>query len=108
MQRCCAGDRRDGAPSELDSDAWAKQRFDDLLGDQFGDDAWHSVLPSGAPLVLVKGDVIERGMNLSDALRRVHMGEVSRALENGELVPTFVLDDYRTRVDQMFTEREVL
>jgi len=94
--------------SVSDAQDWARWRFDELLAECFVDDAWHSALPSGAPLVLVKEGAIEGRMDIQEALRRVHMKEISRALSDGEDVPSSVLDDYRALIEAMATEREVI
>lgn len=93
-------------PTAADPVEWAHSRFNELLADCFADDAWISLLPSGRPIVLIKGAAIDGRMDLQEALRRVHVQEVANAITEGLEVPQSVLDDYRRYVQSM-TDREV-
>ena len=86
--------------------AWASSRIDGLFSVCFADDAWLSSMPNGTPVVLIKQTAIDGRMDLNDALRRLHVKEVSRALSDGEPVPAAVLDDYRNIVESMTAVRE--
>jgi len=86
---------------------WASARMENLLSVCFADDVWHSCMPNGTPIVLIKQSAIEGRMELHDALRRLHVKEISRALTEGETVPSAVLDDYRNIVESMSAVREV-
>lgn len=87
--------------------AWAKERLDALFTVCFSDDAWHSVLPTGTPVVLIKEAAIDGRMDVADALRRVHVSAVSDALSSGQTVPDGVLDDYRVFMEAITADREV-
>lgn len=90
-----------------DSQVWARERVEALFDVCFSDDAWHSVLPSGTPVVLIKEASIDGRMQVQDALRRIHVSAVSQALSSGIEVPPGVLDDCRVFMEAMSAEREV-
>lgn len=87
--------------------AWAVDRVDSLLQICFSDDAWHSALPGGAPVVLIKESALNGQGDVSFALQRVHVGAVTQALVDGEPVPEVVLGDYRQFIAAMSADREV-
>lgn len=86
---------------------WARGRVEDLFASPFSDDVWHSRLPHGTPVVLIKYAAIDGRMDVREALRRLHVKEISRALSEGLAVPQSVLDDYRSIVESMTATREV-
>jgi hypothetical protein len=90
-----------------DAAAWARDRVDALFGVCFSDDAWHSMLPTGVPVVLIKESAIEGRMQVQDALKRVHVAAVSDALSSGVVVPEGVLADYQIYIEAMSADREV-
>jgi hypothetical protein len=92
---------------ERDTGSWAKGRIDALFSVCFADDVWHSSTPSGTPLVLIKQTAIDGRMDLDEALRRIHVKEITRALTEGVSVPSAVLDDYRILLESMTATREV-
>lgn len=91
----------------LDTASWARERVESLFDVCFSDDAWHSMLPSGTPVVLIKEAAIDGRMQVQDALRRIHVAAVSEAISSGAVVPDGVLADYRVFIEAMSAEREV-
>jgi len=96
------------APSAVtDAASWARDRVEALFDVCFSDDAWHSMLPGGTPVVLIKEAAIDGRMQVQDALRRIHVTAVSQALSSGVVVPDGVLADCRVFMESMSAEREV-
>lgn len=91
-----------------DAAVWARDRVDALLAVPFQEDAWFAPLPSGATLVLLKERSIEGRMEVPDALRRIHVAEVARALSSGLEVPAAVVDDYRVFIESVSSQREAI
>lgn len=111
----CAGDRDQVALSRLhaelrefvphnvaDSLAWATEKVSKIFETSFKDDVWHSSLPSGLPVVLLKqASLDERKMGIEEALKRIHLSQVTLALQDGLDVPSSVINEYKMTINAM-------
>lgn len=81
------------------ADHWAVQQVEALFQINFADDVWHTITPTGLPVVLVKQHAIQGRLTNEDVLRRVHIDQITHALTHGLTVSAPVLEDYRMQVD---------
>jgi hypothetical protein len=95
------------APSHA-ADAWARESLARLFERSFGDDVWHSCLPGGRPVVIIKQSALDNlGLNLEDALKRVHLTEVASALRGGQKVPAGVVEEYKVNLESINADRDL-
>jgi hypothetical protein len=86
-------------PTVTAVDHWAAEQVEALLQINFADDVWHTVTPTGLPVVLVKQNAMQGRLSTEDVLRRVHIDQITHALTQGITVTAPVLEDYRMQVD---------